>query len=74
MQVSFRNHLCVSFQGFAESYNDTFDLQLEYGIFIRDSLSKVLICIIELSPNVVADLFYNGEIERNLQQVELLDY
>ena len=31
--------------------------------FIRDSLSNVLICIIELSPNIVADIFYNGEIE-----------
>ena len=56
-------HSCVSFQGFAESYNNTFDLPPEYDIFIRDSLSKVLICIIELSPNIVADIFYNGEIE-----------
>ena len=31
--------------------------------FIRDSLTKVLICIIELSPNIVADIFYNYEIE-----------
>ena len=68
------NHSWVSFQGFAESY-DTFKIAVDKGEkntftvhFNNFSL------LIELSPRIVSEAFYNGELENELRRINMVDY
>ena len=77
--LSFRNHAWVSFQGFAEGYNDAHNLQKEQGIDDAICIDKkwksiVFPHIIELSAKVVARAFWIGELENELRHIGKLDY
>ena len=69
----FRNHAWVSFQGFAESYNDTYSLSKDEGKYNYATNHDWCVSITlnhfftELSPHVVADAFYNGEVENEIR-------
>ncbi|XP_064393011.1 uncharacterized protein LOC135340449 isoform X3 [Halichondria panicea] len=57
-QCSLANHSWVSFQGFAESYNTALEIPPDE----------------ELSPYIVGEAFYNGEVENELRRVNKIDY
>ena len=75
------NHSWVSFQRFAESYNDAHGLPHDLGKEINMSLFAgnyhawfPWLSITELSARTVAEAFYNGELENELWRIKLVEY
>lgn len=72
------NHSWVSFQGFSEAYNDAFSLSDEQGLkqLARHCRCNYLILleILELTPRIIGEMFYNGELENELRRLGRLDY
>ena len=70
-----RNHAWVSFQGFSETCNGTFNLERNQGMY------NILSCnlsycesLLELTSALVANAFYNGELEDELRQIGRIEY
>ena len=69
------NHSWVSFQGFSESYNDAFKLAIDKGEESTFTVHlKKIPLFIELSPRIVSEAFYNGELENELRRINMVDY
>lgn len=73
-----RNHAWVSFQEFDESFNDTFSVPKEIGKVLEFNIYffKLVFYIMysELSPHIVGEAFYSGEVEAELRRIGHVDY
>ena len=80
MQNPYRNHSWVSFQGFCEAYNDSYNLNSSgkwYGytfLYHYHDSCKHQTHFSELSPTLVGEAFYNGEVENELRRINRIDY
>ena len=65
----------MSFQTFAESMNVALNLPTDKGIYvhIQKGIYKVYLHV-ELSPYIVGEVFYNGEIENELRRINRIDF
>ena len=71
----YSNHSWVSFQGFSESYNDAFKLTFDKGEESAFTVHlKKIPLFLELSPRIVSEAFYNGELENELRRINMVDY
>ena len=65
----------MSFQSLSESYNDAFILNEGEGMSCQwGMVSHFTLSVVEVTPKLVGEAFYNGEVESELRRIHRIDY